>query len=94
MYEKYAKENNIEENTIEQKNTQLLKSLITARIELENANKNFEYAQGGLIDYYSYQIKANKAKIDYLLRQIKNEGLVLDMIEQMELENLSQWDAV
>lgn len=94
MYQEYIKDKAVLEKTIEQKNTQLLKSLITTRVELENANRNFEYAEGGLIDYYSYQIKANKAKIDYLLKQIKSEGLVLDMIKQIELENLDEPNAV
>ena len=94
MYEEYVRDNKIVEKTIEQKNNHLLKSLITTKIELENANKNFEHAEGGLIDYYSYQIKANKARLDYLLRQIKNEGLTLNMIKEIELRSLDEGSAV
>ena len=34
---------------------------------------NFEYAQEDLIDYYTYQIKANRAKINYLLKAAKKK---------------------
>jgi len=94
MYEEFIKDKKIIDKTIDQKNIQLLKSVITTKIELENSNINFEYAEGELIDYYAYQIKANKAKLDYLLRQIKKEGLVLDMIKQIELQNLNEGNAV
>ena len=57
----------------------------TTKKELEEANNNFEYAQGDLIDYYTYQIKANRAKLDYLVKKAKEKGLVLDMIEQIDI---------
>ena len=62
-----------------------MESVIKTKLELENATKNFEYAEGDLIDYYSYQIKANQAKLDYLLKKVKKRGLVLDMINEIGL---------
>ena len=64
---------------------ELLKSILSTKRELIVANKNFESAEAGLVDYYSYQIKANQAKLDYLLKKVKKRGLVLDMINEISL---------
>ena len=42
---------------------ELIKSVIKTKRDLENASKNFNIAEAELIDYYAYQIKANKAKL-------------------------------
>ena len=60
-----------EDNTCPQRQLELMKSIIDANRELKLAIKNFESAEAELIDYYSYQIKANKAKLDYLIREVK-----------------------
>jgi hypothetical protein len=65
---------------------EILKSIIIAKRDLEIANKNFENAENELIDYYSYQIKANKAKLDYLLKIVKQQNIKLDLINGIELE--------
>ena len=57
------------------------------------ANKNFEVAEDDLIDYYSYQIKANKAKLDYLIKEVKTKGLAVDMINSLEI-GLEQTKAI
>lgn len=75
----YKKNKNIQ-NEIE-----LLKSITETKRELFIANKNFEVAEDDLIDYYSYQIKANKAKLDYLIKKVKTKGLVVDMINSLEI---------
>lgn len=64
---------------------ELIKSVIKTKRDLENANKNFEMAQEELIDYYSYQIKANKAKLSYLIKEAKSQGFELDMINELKL---------
>ena len=64
---------------------ELLKSIIATKRELLLANKNFESAEKDLVDYYSYQIKASKAKLDYLIKQVKTKGLVVDMINNLKL---------
>ena len=33
-----------------------------------------------LVDYYTYQIKANQAKLDYLIKLAKAKGIRVDMI--------------
>ena len=47
------------------------------------ANGNFEFAENELIDYYAYQIKANKSKLDYLMKKAKKQGIALDMINEI-----------
>ena len=48
------------------KEIELIKNIIKTREELKNNNKNFEFAELDLVDYYIYQIKANQAKLNYL----------------------------
>lgn len=68
-----------------QNEIELLKSITETKRELFIANKNFEVAEDALIDYYSYQIKANKAKLDYLIKEVKTKGLAVDMINSLEI---------
>ena len=78
IYEAYVKESKIIDKTDEEKSLDLVKSLIKTKYELDSACKNFEFAEGELVDYYSYQIKANQAKINYLLkRQFKSSFFCL-----------------
>ena len=67
-------------NSCSQKQLELIKSIIETNRDLKAANKNFESAEEELIDYYSYQIKANKAKLDYLIKQVKQTGIALDTV--------------
>lgn len=67
---------------------ELIKSIILTKRELSLANKNFESAENELIDYYAYQIKANKAKLDYLIRIVKQKNITLDIIKKLELEKI------
>lgn len=65
---------------------ELIKSVIKTKRELEIANKNFNIAEDELIDYYSYQIKANKSKLSYLMKQAKEQGYELDMINELRIK--------
>lgn len=65
---------------------ELIKSVIKTKTELENASRNFNIAEAELIDYYSYQIKANKAKLSYLIKQAKEKGYELDMINELKIK--------
>lgn len=67
-------------------NLDLISSIFRTQRELINATKNYEFAEGDLIDYYSYQIKATKSKLDYLLKSAKNKGIVMDRIKQIEFK--------
>lgn len=88
MYEEFVKEPKLGEKTEEELNLTLIKSIIETKGELQNLNKNYEYAEGELIDYYLYQIKANQSKLNYLLKKAKKEGLILDMIGEIEIKKL------
>ena len=64
---------------------ELVECIIKTKAELNVANKNFEQAEGELIDYYSYQIKAHKARLDYLIKEVKQKGFSLDIIDELKL---------
>lgn len=85
IHEEYIKESKIIERTKGELDVELIKSIIKAKKELESANKNYEYADGELIDYYLYQIKANQSKLNYLLKKAKRNGLILDRIDEMAI---------
>lgn len=61
----------------------LVECIIRTKRELEVYTKNFEQAEGELIDYYSYQIKASKARLDYLIKEVKQKGFSLDMVSEL-----------
>lgn len=72
----------IEKNEIE-KEKQLIRSIMQTKEELSNASINFEYAEDEkLVDYYIYQIKANQAKLDHLIKKAKDKGIELNMIDE------------
>ena len=64
---------------------ELLKAILATKMELGIANRNFEISDPELVDYYSYQIKASKAKLDYLIKQVKQKGISLDILNNLKL---------
>lgn len=86
MEGEYKKENKIIEKSDKEKEADLIVSIMKAKKEMDEMCKNFEFAEEDLIDYYTYQIKANRAKFDYLLKQAKHQGVELDMIRQIEIK--------
>lgn len=84
MEEQYLKDYNILEKSDKDVEIELIKSIIRVREDLKNANKNFEFAEEELIDYYTYEIKANQSKLDYLLKKAKTKGISLDMINEIK----------
>lgn len=85
MEKEYIKESTIKEKSDKEKDLELITSIIKTKSEVENARKNFEFADGELIDYYLYYIKASQAKLNYLLKKAKKQGIVLDMINELYL---------
>ena len=85
MEDGYVKETNVQEKSEEEKDLELVKSIIKSKLALDAAGKNYEYAEEDLIDYYSYQIKAEQAKLDYLLKKVKKRAISLDMINEIKL---------
>lgn len=90
MQEEYRKEEFIKDKTEFEKEIELIRNIIKTREELKNNNKNFEYAEIGLVDYYIYQIKANQAKLDYLIKLAKASGISIDTIKQLKYENYDE----
>ena len=82
----YIKEKNINEKSEDEKNRELLLSIMKTRKRLEQSHKNFEFAEDDLIDYYSYNIKANQAKLDHLIKLAKSKGLVMDLDMQNKID--------
>lgn len=86
MQEEYIKETNLIEKTESEKEEEIIKSIIKAKRDLEFARRNFEYAKSkDLVDYYIYQIKANQAKIDYLIKLAKAKGIFVNIINEVEI---------
>ena len=90
MREEYIRENKIVDKTDEERREELVKSILNAREELEQLNKNFEYADNNMIDYYTYELKANQSKLDYLIRFAKSKGISLDMYEAVKMKIYKQ----
>lgn len=73
--EDYIKEKNFSDLNENQKSTQLMQNILKTQSELKQAHINFEYAENELIDFYTYQIKASQAKLDYLTKLAKKQNL-------------------
>ena len=80
MQEEFVREEKIRGKTEVEREIELIKSIIKTREDLKMNNKNFEYAKEDLVDYYVYEIKANQAKLDYLIKLAKTKGIQVDMI--------------
>ncbi len=94
MQEEYVKEKKIRDKSKEELNTMLVQSIIKTNNDLQNARKNYEFAEGELIDYYLYQIKANQSKLNYLIKKSKANGITMDRLKQIELRNIDKYNAV
>lgn len=90
MQEEFKKENLIKEKTELEREMELVKNIIKTREKIKSDNKNFEYAEDGLVDYYAYQIKANQAKLNYLLKLAKASGITIDNINQLKYEKYDE----
>ena len=68
------------------KNEEIIKSIVRAKSELNTNIKNYEYAEKELIDFYLYQIMANQAKLDYLIKIAKENKIEVDSIKKIKYE--------
>ncbi|HIT71039.1 MAG TPA: YaaL family protein [Candidatus Scatovivens faecipullorum] len=75
MYDEFVKEAQINEKTDLEKNNELLQNIIFVKNSLANMYNNLQFADSDLIDYYTYQIKAEEAKYNYLIKQAKKKKL-------------------
>ena len=83
----WKKEEKIIEKNELKREIELINAIIKTREELKFANINYEFVENELIDYYIYQIKANQAKLDYLLKIAKAKGIVVDRVRELEFRN-------
>ena len=85
--EKYLKDNPLINKRIKNPNADLISCIIKTREDLITANNNYEFADDELIDYYLYQIKATQSKYNYLLKKAKQSGILVSMLDQIEIKN-------
>lgn len=83
MQEEYLMEKMIKGKTDKERETELMRTIIETKEKLKIARSNFEYAEDELIDYYTYQIKAHQAKLDYLIKIAKRKGLILSRVDEL-----------
>ena len=77
MYNEFIKESNIIDKSDEQKDEELIDSIKFVKKNLCDMYNNLQYADSDLIDYYTYQIKAEEAKYNYLIKQAKKKKINL-----------------
>lgn len=92
MQEEYLLEKMLKGKTEEEKRIELIRAIMDTKEKLKVARCNFEYAEDDLIDYYTYQIKANQAKLDYLIKIAKRNGLVLSKVNEFKFRLFSKND--
>lgn len=85
MQEEYFIGKMLKGKTEEEQKIELMQNIIETKEKLRVARCNFEYAEEELIDYYAYQIKANQAKLDYLIKIAKSKKMVLDRENELKI---------
>ena len=94
MEEEYLLNKMIKGKTEKEREIELMQNIIETKEKLQNARKNFEYAEDGMIDYYIYQIKANQSKLDYLIKLAKKKGIIVDIISDAKFRIEQEYKAV
>ena len=83
----YILENFENERTVENKvKKDLVQAIIKTRRDLNNCINNYEYAEGEMIDYYLYQIKANQSKLSYLVKEAKKNKMKIENIAKVKFD--------
>jgi len=85
MQETYEKEQKIKDRNKEEIKKLLMQSILSTLNNIEVARQNYEFAEGELIDYYLYEIKANQAKLNYLIKKSKKHGIEMDRVKNIEI---------
>ena len=89
MEEEYLLNKMIKGKTEKEREIELMQNIIETKEKLQNARKNFEYAEDGMIDYI-YQIKANQSKLDYLIKLAKKKGVILSRDKEVKIRMILQ----
>lgn len=85
-YEEYVREKKIKDLSEEEEKKDIIVSIIKTKMELEHNRKNYEFAEGELIDYYLYQIKANQSKLDYLIKKAKDKKIMVNLVDKIKYD--------
>ena len=88
MEEEYLLNKMIKGKTEKEREIELMQNIIETKEKLQNARKNFEYAEDDMIDYYIYQIKANQSKLDYLIKIAKKKELILSRYNEIKIREI------
>ena len=75
MYSEFVKEFPIIDKSDLEKDDELIENIKIVKNTLSNMYNNLQFADSDLIDYYTYQIKAEEAKYNYLIKQAKKKNL-------------------
>lgn len=76
MHEEFIKEFQIIDKSELENDSDLLNNINLVKNNLSNIYNNIQFADSDLIDYYTYQIKAEEAKYNYLIKQAKKRKLI------------------
>lgn len=80
MHSEFVKEFEIIEKNEEEKNYELLQNIREVKNNLQNMHNNMQFADSDLIDYYTYQIKAEESKYNYLIKQAKKRKIDVNFL--------------
>lgn len=80
MHSEFVKEFEITEKNEDEKNYELLQNIRDVKNNLQNMHNNMQFADSDLIDYYTYQIKAEEAKYNYLIKQAKKKKIDVNLM--------------
>lgn len=75
MYSEFVRETQIVDKNDVEKDNELVQNIRFVKRTLENMYNNLQFADSDLIDYYTYQIKAEESKYNYLIKQAKKKNL-------------------
>lgn len=75
MREEFIKETKIFDKTEEEHKQNLLEEIENSKKRLIAFYENMNFVEDSLVDYYTYQIKAEEAKYGYLLKIIKENRI-------------------
>ncbi len=84
--EKYIRDYKILDKSEEDEKQDIIMSILKTKMELNINVKNYEYAEPEQIDYYLYQIKANQAKLDYLIKKAKQNKIELNNVDKLKYD--------
>ncbi len=85
---RYEKDVEIIDKSEEEKSKEIMNTILQTKKVIRDANINYEMAEGKLIDYFLYKMKAEQARLDYLISKAKKMGISVEMGEQLNIKNV------